>query len=118
MPNGQNELGQLHQNGAPGDANVLETNGRVEDSGRDELAVKSDEPIVTPNAPSEPVWSLSSQQGFERSRPIAAEPPPAPIEIAPKAAPIAAPAEPAAASNAAEEPPRKGWWQRPFRLRD
>ena len=89
-----------------------------------------DAPIVTPNAPSAPVWSLATHPAPEHH--------PAPVERKIEVAPVAAttseattaiheklPIEPvpgstpkSVAAQAAEQPTRKGWWQRPFRLRD
>ncbi len=92
-------------------------------------------PSAPLNAPSEPQWSLL---GDEIPRPAVASEPavparivaevPAPeptVEAEPLAepAPVAAP-EPMAAVQSAPEretpagPPRKGWWQRPFRQKE
>jgi ribonuclease E len=89
-------------------------------------------PIVTPNAPSEPVWSLSHEPArpprqaapgasLERpSPPPQAAPPQRQAERAPEpsfAPPTPAQSEPEPQA-AGDQPQRKGWWQRPFRIRD
>ncbi len=93
---------------------------------------------MTPNAPSAPVWSLSPDAAHQHA-PVAHEPArdvaPAVMssprseewqapreESAPRveAIPEAAkePSPEPVASNEPAQPSRKGWWQRPFKLRD
>jgi ribonuclease E len=88
-------------------------------------------PIVTPNAPSEPVWSFTHEPAastreaapaasVERPSPPPQAPPQPQAEHAPEPsfaapAPAQSDAEPPAPSD---QPQRKGWWQRPFRIRD
>jgi hypothetical protein len=95
----------------------------------EDIGVGINAPIVTPNAPSAPVWSLAAQHAPEH----ATTPPDKKIEVPSQpaqtmddaaiveAAPIAS-RETVAAETAAPQTPeqsaKKGWWQRPFRLRD
>ncbi|HEY2445431.1 MAG TPA: Rne/Rng family ribonuclease [Rhizomicrobium sp.] len=78
---------------------------------------------VMPNSPSEPVWSLSpieeraDRGDMRRAEPVETfEPPPAENLTA------SSPANGGDQSQSARaeplEPQRKGWWQRPFRLRE
>jgi ribonuclease E len=78
---------------------------------------------IVPNSPSEPVWSLSS----DGDRPAAGNARrDEPIETAPASSPrhetanshveTAEPSKPAPVQPSG--PPRKGWWQRPFRPRE
>jgi ribonuclease E len=116
-----------------------EASAAAPDSGETYADQEGEIARVVPNAPSEPVWSLA----LEQPKPKLAAPvtesitvPSAPTEA------IAAPAEegpPSAATTATatkspeaepepvsppprrdepEQPPRKGWWQRPFRPRE
>ncbi len=98
--------------------------------------------IAAPNAPSAPVWSLHSEAGHEPAEPQHETPAQREAEPARFAEPIAnqvdvtPPArtptpsaareiepesekepEPVASSEPAS-PPRRGWWQRPFKLRE
>jgi ribonuclease E len=89
-----------------------------------------DIPIVTPNAPSAPVWSFTHEpaapprepapmETVERSSTPSQLAPPQ-VERVPEpsfaaSAPPQSEGEPPAASD---QPQRKGWWQRPFRIRD
>jgi ribonuclease E len=79
---------------------------------------------IAPNAPSEPVWSFSSEvttpePRLREERPL---PESTTVETAkPAAMAEATPApsvEPPVARPEPEQPPRKGWWQRPFRSRE
>jgi ribonuclease E len=85
-------------------------------------------PIVTPNAPSAPVWSLAQHTPEQTSAPIERK-----IEApsngakalegasVAEVAPIASRetlTPQAVAPQATDQPAKKGWWQRPFRLRD
>ncbi len=75
-------------------------------------------PIVTPNAPSAPVWSLghaTEHTPVETKIEVASNGAKA-IEEAP--APISVAASETVAPQAPDQPTKKGWWQRPFRLRD
>jgi ribonuclease E len=81
--------------------------------------------VVTPNAPSEPVWSLAQERAVPEPT-ARAHASPAPVReatpvlnVEPKAWPVETP-ETAQATplKEAEQPARKGWWQRPFRSRD
>jgi ribonuclease E len=93
--------------------------------------------VPVPNAPSEPLWSLATEEGAalpqivpEAPQPAdgaraamapepdhSAEPEPAASPIQPEATAepeVAVPTEPEVPAG----PPRKGWWQRPFRARE
>ncbi|HEY2446583.1 MAG TPA: ribonuclease E/G, partial [Rhizomicrobium sp.] len=74
---------------------------------------------VVLNAPSEPVWSLSQVEehivATEMPRAESVETVDAEPRV-PDAAPADAPEVPSPTTP--PEPPRKGWWQRPFRLRE
>jgi ribonuclease E len=96
---------------------------------QEEIGSAINAPIVTPNAPSAPVWSLAAQHASEQAPvPVeqkfetqsngakAIEDAPA-VEAAPVVARETAIAE-SVAPRAADQPAKKGWWQRPFRLRD
>jgi hypothetical protein len=96
--------------------------------------------FVTPNTPSEPVWSLHPKEAREHE-PVPSVPtrevppaivassgnkewnspreemPPAPREKA-IAGTAREPSPESAALNEPSQPARKGWWQRPFKLRD
>lgn len=92
------------------------------ETSHEEIGAGINAPIVTPNAPSAPEWSLAAQHTPEHH----AAPAEAKGEVhttvaveeprVVKSAPVVAP-EPTAA-NVPEQSTRKGWWQRPFRLRD
>ena len=80
-------------------------------------------PTVAPNTPSEPVWSLSSDvkhvvdAGARRDEPL--ETKPAVSSMAETAnSRVEAPEPSQPARDEPTGPPRKGWWQRPFRLRE
>jgi ribonuclease E len=86
----------------------------------------SPEPAVAPNAPSAPVWSFSHDVA-SRPSPVAHKPVETPAPQAMEAAkpvPFAAKEPeietppPSNESNEPAQPQRKGWWQRPFRVRD
>jgi ribonuclease E len=95
--------------------------------------IESEAPHVLPNAPSEPVWSLShggsaseARQAFSGSQTGRAAPPPSAEGHLQE--PVHAPADetgernaveadPAARQEESQQPARKGWWQRPFRSR-
>jgi ribonuclease E len=87
-----------------------------------------DVPIVTPNAPSAPVWSFTHEPAAStrEAAPVAtvARPSPPP-QAAPPQQQVERVPEPSFATPSEGEPPapsdqpqRKGWWQRPFRIRD
>jgi ribonuclease E len=101
--------------GVPVDASVQDN-----EAGEAEDHVAAPEPVVaTPNSPSEPVWSLAPEPVREhREEPAAVKAPS--VEEEPVAAVAGSVAEtPAAADpDAPQAPARKGWWQRPFRLRE
>lgn len=90
----------------------------------------SDETLVQPNAPSTPSWSLFPDETRPPERATIAEPGPieapslAPNEpeavdaTTPVPLPQTEPEAPAEASSEPSGPARKGWWQRPFRLRE
>jgi len=92
---------------------------------------------VTPNAPSEPVWSLSHERTPTQPRPVpeTQSAPAVEVEVHNQTLSIDLPQEPVlsqiveateqkpVAAVASEErepaqPPRKGWWQRPFKSRE
>jgi ribonuclease E len=80
-------------------------------------------PTVAPNAPSEPVWSLSSDVKHAmdvsagRDEPLETKPAASsPTETAHSRVEAPKPSHPA--RDEPSGPPRKGWWQRPFRLRE
>ena len=113
-----------------GDANddghdAFDENAPHHESAKEEVGTGYSAPIVTPNAPSAPVWSLASQHASEQppahvEAKIEAAPPPSSngAKVDEEAASIeTAPAQ-VGASDATGQPTRKGWWQRPFRLRD
>ena len=132
-----NGEGGEHLERVPVDASIRETG--KEDAEIPENAVIP-APYVTgalPNAPSEPVWSLfpelpREEASISREEPVGiaahaadanpdhhAEPA---VDIAIEPATITA-AEPTQdvkpeAPPAPDQPPRKGWWQRPFRVRE
>jgi len=105
---------------------MIEEHAPHRESVHEEVGINA--PSVTPNAPSAPVWSLAAQHAPEPSF----APAEAKIEAVPlapsssngtKAIEEAAVVEPVAApettaTTAPEQSTRKGWWQRPFRLRD
>jgi ribonuclease E len=126
---GQRENGgPAHQGdaieGVPVDMSVREGDGDVS------FDVASEAPALTAplNSPSAPVWSLASETPREEPQRdetvaitridlpgrIADEPIDAAPGIAAEAVPSQAPARP----GEPEAPTRKGWWQRPFRLRE
>jgi ribonuclease E len=77
-------------------------------------------PIAVPNAPSEPLWSLAAQDVPHQQALAAPEPRSNPRKPVTKE-PVREP-EPIEAAAEAEEvpagPPRRGWWQRPFRAKE
>jgi ribonuclease E len=91
------------------------------ESAHTEIAAGIDAPFVTPNAPSAPVWSLAAQHAPERhSAPVETKieaRPHAPNAIE-EAASVSVSAPESVAPQAPDQPAKKGWWQRPFRLRD
>ncbi len=122
-----NGVGQPQLEGVPVDGSVQDHDG--DESGDDleplPIAPIADVP-VTPNLPSEPMWSLTAgnegPQAAPASRPTVVAAPIREVEAAPvpkpEPAPKPAPApEPVAAPVAAasSEPSRKGWWQRTFK---
>jgi ribonuclease E len=96
--------------------------------------------VVAPNTPSAPVWSLHPDEPREHAaahtEPLVATPAPvltsqrndawsAPRETAPSAPlhetivePTKVPTPETIAEKELSQPTRKGWWQRPFKLRD
>ena len=110
--------------GVPVDASVQDN-----EAGEAEEHVAASEPVVaTPNSPSEPVWSLTPEPVREHhEEPAAVATRPAEVETrSAEEEPVAAIAggvtettAPAASDpDAPQAPARKGWWQRPFRLRE
>ena len=104
---------------------AFDENAPHHESAKEEVGTGYSAPVVTPNAPSAPVWSLASQHASEQppahvEAKIEAAPPPSSngAKVDEEAASIeTAPAQ-VGASDATGQPTRKGWWQRPFRLRD
>jgi hypothetical protein len=104
---------------------AFDENAPHHESPKEEVGTGYSAPVVTPNAPSAPVWSLASQHAPEQppahvEAKIEAAPPPSSngAKVDEEAASIeTAPAQ-VGASDATGQPTRKGWWQRPFRLRD
>jgi hypothetical protein len=90
-----------------------------EGNGHREIADRTDMPVVIPNAPSEPVWSLSHEtraQAAPSAMP-SAEPR---TEFKPMSAPVEPPPSErstvvAETPKTSEQPARKGWWQRTFK---
>ena len=90
------------------------------------------ESVAIPNAPSQPVWSLSPNVvepalASAHSEPVDVRLSAAQSRASERQSAEASDAEPSAQSHAAlpraapeksTEPPRKGWWQRPFRARE
>jgi ribonuclease E len=126
---GANDSG-AHVEGAPVDAHGADAKPEFaahRGDVRDEIGI--DAPIVSPNAPSAPVWSLATQHAPE---PSTAAVPHAKMDVVPSGptasngaqADTPKPETPRVAAaetlspDAPEQPVRKGWWQRPFRLRD
>ena len=75
--------------------------------------------VVVPNAPSEPVWSLSPDHKqdlapFERKETTQQDSSLSAEHVQSSGARSSTFAEP----ERSAEPPRKGWWQRPFRARE
>jgi ribonuclease E len=108
--------------GVPVDATVRDADAPLES------IPFEDTPIAIPvaNAPSEPVWSLFSEPPRERA-PIAdaivthrAAPEPPAETITPATEPVQTESAKPAPTEASDPdaPSRKGWWQRPFRIRD
>ncbi len=126
--------------GVPVDASVRSDDEHTPE----EITAEAGYVAIQPNAPSEPVWSLAGDEAAELPAvaPEAPQPPqdepepprpaePAAAEASPEpqdepVAQMAAPAETAEEPNRPQEdelsepegPPRKGWWQRPFRARE
>ena len=90
----------------------------------------TDLPVFMPNAPSEPVWSLSAEvrpRGLQQEDTPPERQPDRPLStkaaeqseaatMAPEPVEIVAP-EPRQPETP-PSPPRRGWWQRPFRERE
>ena len=115
-----------HADTSANENEAFEDDASHSDNAHEDVGVNLDAPSVTPNAPSAPVWSLAAQPTPERhAAPVVEK-----IEVAATSHRVAAVEEtlaaaPApvattqiAATQAPEQPTRKGWWQRPFRLRD
>jgi ribonuclease E len=87
---------------------------------QEEIGSAINAPIVTPNAPSAPVWSLAAQHAPEQSsvETKVAIPPSSNGAKAIMDRPVAEAAPETVAPRASDQPAKKGWWQRPFRLRD
>jgi ribonuclease E len=133
QPFGVNDGGPERLESGPADASA-ESHDTLEETHREntheEIGVGINAPIVTPNAPSAPVWSFAAQHAPEQASAsaeakIKAEPMITAASNGAKAIEEASVVEPApvaapeiVAPRAPEEPARKGWWQRPFRLRD
>jgi ribonuclease E len=116
---------------SPAEISAANASHHPEDNGaRPEF--DTDLPAFMPNAPSEPVWSLSAEarpvaahREAHAEEPIVKAPP---VESAETVAPPSQSAgaeqviEPAPAGHAERPatpgPPKRGWWQRPFRDRE
>jgi hypothetical protein len=125
MPNGEaarTEHGASHSDSRTSE----ESNGYA----REPLTIApplSPEPAVAPNAPSAPVWSFShdvaprpspaSHEPVERPAPQTVEPA-EPVPFTAKESEIKTSPPPSNESGEPGQPQRKGWWQRPFRVRD
>ncbi|MBI3675525.1 MAG: Rne/Rng family ribonuclease [Proteobacteria bacterium] len=102
----QPQVPRFEGEGVPVDESVREDSGELEETPSldvDETHPPLDAPIIVPNAPSEPVWSLSSEKAREA---IKAEP--AKVTPLPEPRQTSKPETPS-------QPARKGWWQRAFR---
>jgi hypothetical protein len=124
---------------------LAEENTQALQSAEDYAGVGGETARVVPNAPSEPVWTLAlerpalepavpvSESLTRREPPAQAPEPPAMVATAARVEDSAPPSavtettspriepeqpEPAPRRDEAEQPPRKGWWQRPFRPRE
>jgi ribonuclease E len=101
----QQQVAQFDGEGVPVDESVRDESEESEAApslDADEAALEA--PSVVPNAPSEPVWSLSSDKAQR-------QPAPQPSNVTPMPEPKVAPAP----SPTPAQPARKGWWQRAFR---
>ena len=108
---------------------TFEENATHPEPAHEDIGVGINAPIVTPNAPSAPVWSLAAQHAPERAtmpaeKTIEVRSHPAKmmddvpvVEAAPMTSQETVTAE-TAAPQTPGQPAKKGWWQRPFRLRD
>jgi ribonuclease E len=115
-----------HADTSANENDAFEDSASHSDNTHEDIGANLDAPSVTPNAPSAPEWSLAAQPAPERHAAPAVEK----IEVAatshrvasveetPAVVPAPVAAVQTAAANAPEQPTRKGWWQRPFRLRD
>jgi ribonuclease E len=122
-PAGQTQNVQ-HESGTTTAAAVHAADNRANDGARGDF--DADLRVFLPNAPSEPVWSLSAEAQAP-DLPQEETPPDRAPEPAPLPRKDEVHSEPAAKTHemveiAAPEPPpsppRRGWWQRPFREPD
>ena len=118
-----------HESGTTPAAAAHAANNKTDNGARSDF--DTDLPVFLPNAPSEPVWSLSAETQAPDVRQEEAPPARAP-EPAPSPGTEDERSEPAATMHETVEiaspeprqpepppsPPRRGWWQRPFRDRE
>lgn len=109
---------------------MFEENAPQQERAHEETGI--DAPIVMPNTPSAPVWSLAAQHAPEQpvvhvetkteatSHSAGSSNGAKPIQEASaiEQTPAAVVQPEQAAAAVPEQPARKGWWQRPFKLRD
>jgi ribonuclease E len=127
--NGQHAPGEASPDALQAEQPVLEAENKSDSAQATGFIATESQPIhVVPNTPSEPVWSLSSEHpavtaGHSADERSLGQPKIEKLMVEAPAEPSAAHAEPGEAvpvpkREEPSQPPRKGWWQRPFRPRD